>query len=253
MRDDYLRHLAQRGIEARACHYSPCGISLNTATDPTGLPGFDTGLVSVQDEAAQLAAPLLDLAPGLRVLDACSAPGGKTGHLLQDQPQLDEVVALDCDERRLARVSDNLNRLGVHARVQQGDATRPSDWWDGVAFDRILLDAPCSATGIIRRQSDIKLLRQPGDITSLSRLQGRMLDALWPTLKPGGILLYATCSALPEENVRVISAFASRTPDCEALTIEASWGIAQTFGRQLLQAPHHHDGFYYAKLRKIAK
>lgn len=137
--------------------------------------------------------------------------------------------------------------------MQQGDAADPSDWWDGVAFDRILLDAPCSATGIIRRQSDIKLLRRPEDISSLSALQGQMLDALWPTLRSGGILLYATCSALPEENVRVIAAFTERTPDCQLLPIEADWGMAQSCGRQLLQAPEHHDGFYYARLRKIAK
>ncbi|MBU2884241.1 16S rRNA (cytosine(967)-C(5))-methyltransferase RsmB [Gilvimarinus agarilyticus] len=252
-REDYLERLTQQNIEAKACRYSSCGITLDKPADPTGLPGFDTGLVSVQDEAAQLAAPLLELAPGQRVLDACSAPGGKTGHILQLQPQLEEVVALDCDQRRLKRVQENLDRLGVHAQVQQGDASQTADWWSGKLFDRILLDAPCSATGIIRRQSDIKLLRRPDDIATLTHLQNRLLDALWATLKPGGILLYATCSALPDENSQVVAAFVNRTPDCASVGIEADWGLAQPHGRQLLQASHHHDGFYYAKLTKIAK
>ncbi|MDO3387717.1 16S rRNA (cytosine(967)-C(5))-methyltransferase RsmB [Gilvimarinus sp. SDUM040013] len=252
-RDAYLDALREAGIGAKPCLHSACGFTLAKATDPTALPGFDSGLISVQDEAAQLAAPLLDLAPGLRVLDACSAPGGKTGHLLQTEPNLNEVIALDCDERRLSRVQENLSRLNVAASVQKGDATKPHDWWDGAGFDRILLDAPCSATGIVRRQSDIKFLRSAADIDKLSELQNHLLDALWPTLKPGGILLYATCSALPQENRQVVKQFLARTPDCETITIAADWGIAQDVGRQLLQSSDGHDGFYYAKLRKIAK
>src|SRR5690606_5519286 len=168
------------------------------------------GGITVQDEAAQLSAGLLDLAPGQRVLDACCAPGGKTGHILETEPDLAEVVALDSDERRLVRVRENLARLNISATILCGDASKPAQWWDGNLFDRILLDAPCSATGIIRRHPDIKLLRTPEDIQRLAVLQGELLDGLWPLLNRGGILLYATCSIMPEENTRVIEAFLAR-------------------------------------------
>ncbi|WP_111642191.1 16S rRNA (cytosine(967)-C(5))-methyltransferase RsmB [Marinimicrobium alkaliphilum] len=251
-RDDYLSQLHALGIAARGTEYSPWGVTLDRAQDPTGLPGFDQGWVSVQDEAAQLAADLLDLAPGQRVLDACAAPGGKTGHILEHTDDL-EVVALDSEARRLTRVEDNLARLGLSAEVACGDGTRPQDWWDGRAFDRLLLDAPCSATGIIRRQPDIKLLRQPEDIERLSQLQGQLLDALWDTLAPGGLLVYATCSALPAENTRVVEAFLARRQDARELPIDAHWGLAQPCGRQLLAHTDGHDGFYYARLQKQTK
>ncbi|WP_020208559.1 16S rRNA (cytosine(967)-C(5))-methyltransferase RsmB [Gilvimarinus chinensis] len=248
-RDDYLRLLAKEGIAAEPTTFSPCGLTL-PACDPTTLPGFSKGVLSVQDEATQFAAPLLDLEPGQHVLDACAAPGGKTGHILQSQPGLTEVIALDLEARRLERVSENLQRLQVNAKVVAGDAGEPSHWWDGVMFDRILLDAPCSATGIIRRQSDIKLLRSAADIDRLTQLQSRLLDALWPLLKPGGILLYATCSALPAENSQQASAFLQRTANALEIPIEAPWGIPQPVGRQLLQQQGGHDGFYYAKFKK---
>lgn len=246
----YLAELAALDIAAQATPFSATGITLQQARDPGNLPLFTVGGVSVQDEAAQLSAVLLELAPHLRVLDACCAPGGKTGHILESEPQLTEVVALDSDERRLLRVRENLVRLSVQARIICGDARQPADWWDGKLFDRILLDAPCSATGIIRRHPDIKLLRTAEDIARLASLQGQLLDALWPLLNTGGILLYATCSIMPEENTQVVEAFLTRQIDAHCDQILAEWGIPQTCGRQLLPSAEGHDGFYYARLCK---
>jgi 16S rRNA (cytosine967-C5)-methyltransferase len=248
-RDQYLTQLADSGIQAKATTYSPYGVTLEAACDPRNLPGFNEGWIGVQDEAAQLTADLLDLSPGLRILDACAAPGGKTGHLLEREPTA-KVVALDVEERRLQRVRENLGRLQVSADIRCGDGTRPEDWWDGEAFDRILLDAPCSATGIIRRHPDIKVLRTPEDIPRLADLQGRLLDSLWPLLKPGGTLLYATCSVMPRENTRVIEAFLTRQPEASCPPMEFAWGVAQTCGRQLLPQITGHDGFYYAVVHK---
>ncbi|KTT25866.1 16S rRNA methyltransferase [Pseudomonas oryzihabitans] len=252
-RDAYLAELAAAGIEAVPCTFSADGIRLVQPQDVTALPGFATGRLSVQDEAAQLAAELLELAPGQRVLDACAAPGGKTCHLLEREPGLAEVVALDADAGRLQRVEQNLARLGLTARTLAADGRAVADWWDGKPFQRILLDAPCSATGVIRRHPDIKLTRQAADIPPLVQLQGELLDALWPTLEVGGILLYATCSVLPEENSDNLAAFLARTPGARELDIPAPWGIAQAHGRQLLPQAEGHDGFYYGKLIKIAK
>ncbi len=249
-REDYLARLAALQIKARPCEFSAAGATLASACDPRDLPGFADGWVSVQDEAAQLSAGLLALEPGQRVLDACCAPGGKTGHILELEPGLAGVVALDADERRLGRVRENLARLGVSAQVCCGDATQPHEWWDGKPFDRILLDAPCSATGIIRRHPDIKLLRSPGDIARLASLQGELLDALWPLLKPDGLLLYATCSIMTAENTRVVEAFMARQPDAACESLDAEWGLPQACGRQLLPRIDGHDGFYYARLRK---
>jgi 16S rRNA (cytosine967-C5)-methyltransferase len=246
----YLAELETNGIQARATPFSADGITLQQACDPRQLPGFDDGLISVQDEAAQLAAGLLELAPGQRVLDACCAPGGKTGHMLEFEPEL-AVLALDSDARRLTRVEENLARLKVSAHIQCGDGTAPDDWWDGQQFDRILLDAPCSASGIIRRHPDIKVLRSPAEITRLAKLQGQLLDSLWPLLKPGGILLYATCSVLPAENTRVVEAFTGRQADSRCDALDTDWGLVQPCGRQLLPDPGGCDGFYYARLRKL--
>lgn len=252
-RDAYLAELAAAGIEAEPCAFSADGIRLLQPQDVTALPGFAAGRLSVQDEAAQLAAELLELAPGQRVLDACAAPGGKTCHLLEREPGLAEVVALDADAGRLERVEQNLARLGLTARTLAADGRAVADWWDGTPFQRILLDAPCSATGVIRRHPDIKLTRQASDIAPLVQLQGELLDALWPTLEVGGILVYATCSVLPEENSSNLAAFLARTPGARELDIPAPWGLAQPHGRQLLPQPDGHDGFYYCKLIKIAK
>ncbi|WP_049631248.1 16S rRNA (cytosine(967)-C(5))-methyltransferase RsmB [Cellvibrio sp. pealriver] len=250
-RSDYLQLLQDTGVNAKPTPYSPYGITLEHACDPRQLPHFNEGWLSVQDEAAQLSGDLLQLSPNLRVLDACCAPGGKTGHLLELEPSL-KVTALDVEERRLQRVRENLARLGVSANILCGDGTRPADWWDGQLFDRILLDAPCSATGIVRRHPDIKVLRTPEEIDRLGQLQHQLLQSLWPLLKPGGVLLYATCSIMPKENTRVIEAFLTRHHDANCDQLDADWGLMQPCGRQLLPQVDGHDGFYYARLRKAA-
>ena len=251
-RDAYLQLLADAGVQATACAFSRDGIVLAEACDVRHLPGFAEGWISVQDEAAQLAADLLDLAPGQRVLDACCAPGGKTCHILEVEPNLAGVVAVDLEAKRLVRVRENLERLGLSAELIAADGRDTATWWDGKPFQRILLDAPCSATGVIRRHPDIKLTRQPDDIAALATLQGELLDAMWPTLDVGGILLYATCSTLPTENTEVIEAFLARTPSARELDIAGQFGLKQPHGRQLLAQQGGHDGFYYAKLIKIA-
>ncbi|ENB9664942.1 MULTISPECIES: 16S rRNA (cytosine(967)-C(5))-methyltransferase RsmB [Pseudomonas] len=251
-RDAYLALLAEAGIGASACQYSRDGIVLAEACDVRGLPGFAEGWVSVQDEAAQLSADLLELAPGQRVLDACCAPGGKTCHLLEAEAGLAHVVAIDLEAKRLIRVRENLDRLKLDAELIACDARDTASWWDGKPFQRILLDAPCSATGVIRRHPDIKLTRQADDIPALAALQGELLDALWPTLEVGGMLLYATCSSLPTENTEVIDAFLARTPGARELDLATEAGLRQPHGRQLLAQEGGHDGFYYAKLIKIA-
>ncbi|WP_288441764.1 16S rRNA (cytosine(967)-C(5))-methyltransferase RsmB [uncultured Pseudomonas sp.] len=251
-REAYLALLTAAGIGASACQYSRDGVVLAQACDVRSLPGFAEGWVSVQDEAAQLAADLLELAPGQRVLDACCAPGGKTCHLLEAEAGLGQVVAIDLEAKRLARVRENLDRLQLDAELIACDARETASWWDGKPFQRILLDAPCSATGVIRRHPDIKLTRQAEDIPALATLQGELLDALWPTLEVGGMLLYATCSSLPTENTEVIEAFLARTPGARELDLATAAGLRQPHGRQLLAQEGGHDGFYYAKLIKIA-
>jgi 16S rRNA (cytosine967-C5)-methyltransferase len=206
------------------------------------LPGFAAGEVSVQDVSAQRAAPLLRLAPGQRVLDACAAPGGKTGHILEACAELAEVWAVDRDAARLTRVADNLRRLTLTARLVAGDATTPASWWDGRPFDRILLDAPCSALGVIRRHPDIKVLRRPKDVDRAQALQAELLRALWPLLAPGGLLVYATCTVLRRENEQQIAAFRAAEPAIEPADADASW--------RNLPGEAEGDGFYYAWLRK---
>ncbi|EZH79709.1 16S rRNA methyltransferase [Ectopseudomonas composti] len=249
-RDAYLEELRSAGLAAEPCTFSRDGVRLLQPCDVTSLPGFKEGRVSVQDEAAQLAADLLELAPGQRVLDACAAPGGKTCHLLEVEPALGEVVAVDLEAKRLARVRENLERLRLEATLIAADGRDTGAWWDGRPFQRILLDAPCSATGVIRRHPDIKLTRKPEDIPALAQLQGELLDALWPTLAPGGILLYATCSVLPTENSETIAAFLARTSDAQEVAIAGEFGLQPAHGRQLLPQLDGHDGFYYAKLFK---
>jgi 16S rRNA (cytosine967-C5)-methyltransferase len=249
-RAEYLATLQATGIDARATALSADGVQLLKATSVDAIPGFAEGQLSVQDEAAQLAAQLLGLEPGQRVLDACCAPGGKTCHILEREPKLDELLALDIDESRLERVRENFERLNVRANLVAADAAATDEWWDGQMFDCILLDAPCSATGVIRRHPDIKLLRKPDDIARLAQLQAELLDALWPLLKSGGKLLYATCSILPEENDASIAGFIARQSDVEVITIAAEVGIQTSVGRQLLPTIDGHDGFYYALLSK---
>ena len=247
----YLPQLAAAGMAAR--RIGPQALVLGRPCDVARLPGFAQGLVSVQDLAAQLAAPLLDARPGQRVLDACAAPGGKAGHLLELVEC--ELTALDSDAQRLQRVRENLQRLGLQAHLAAGDARDPAGWWDGRTFDRILLDAPCSASGIVRRHPDIRWLRRRSDLATLSRQQSEMLGALWPLLEPGGKLLYATCSVFRAEGEEVVDRFCGGRPDAERLPVSWRW-----FGEerdsplsQLLPQSgetRDHDGFFYASIRK---
>jgi 16S rRNA (cytosine967-C5)-methyltransferase len=238
----YLDKLVQAGHAAASVADVGSAVRLDEPAAVEDLPGFAAGEVSVQDLSAQRAAELLDLAPGQRVLDACAAPGGKTGHILEAEPGLSEVWAVDRDPARLERVGANLRRLGLAAKLVAGDATAPADWWDGRRFDRILIDAPCSATGVIRRHPDIKVLRRPPDVARAAALQARLLAALWPLLAAGGRLLYATCSVLKRENDDQIAAFRA-----EEQTIDAVGPVASL---QLLPEEARGDGFYYAWLGK---
>ncbi len=249
-RDEYLKLLADNNIDAHAIPETEEGVVLATPTTVDQLPEFSKGVVSVQDGAAQLAATLLELAPDQRVLDACAAPGGKLAHLLEREPKLQEVVAVEKDESRFATIKDNLSRLKLSATLHCHDVMDVEEWWDGKLFDRILLDAPCSASGVIRRHPDIKLLRESQDIAVLAKLQSQLLEALWPTLKPGGLLLYVTCSLFPAENKDVIAKFLDHHLDAKMDTIDAAWGMPVKFGRQILPGMHKMDGFYYARLRK---
>lgn len=248
-RDDYLTLLQDQGLDAFACDYAPDGIRLSKATDVTRLPGFEQGMVSVQDEAAQLSADLLQLQPGQRILDACAAPGGKTAHMLEREPSL-SVVAVDSEANRLKRVEENFQRLGLSAELHCSDITQLDNWWDGQLFDRILLDAPCSATGVIRRHPDIKWLRRKTDIPALAELQQSMLQLLWKTLKPGGIMVYATCSVLAIENTRNIQQFMTGSDASLIGPVDAEFGIETGSGQQLFPQPDGHDGFFYAVLQK---
>jgi len=250
-REDYLAQLKKAGIKAAVIDETDFGVMLEHAVDVQALPGFSEGRVSVQDGGAQLAAQLLMLQPGQQVLDACAAPGGKTGHILESAQPL-ELTALDRDETRLQQVHDNLRRLALEARVRVGDAAQPDGDWARSRYDRILLDVPCSATGVIRRHPDIKYLRRARDIDPLVALQGRILRSVWPLLKPGGLLLYATCSLLPEENEGQVRQFLEQQDDAGERPIEAAWGEARAVGRQIPPGMHDMDGFYYARLEKRA-
>ncbi|HFD87114.1 MAG TPA: 16S rRNA (cytosine(967)-C(5))-methyltransferase RsmB, partial [Gammaproteobacteria bacterium] len=249
-RDVYLQRLDTEGIRATPHVSVPSAIVLQSPGDIRQLPGFEEGEVSVQDAAAQLAGWLLDLKPGLRVLDACAAPGGKTVHILEQTGGGAEVVAVEYERSRIDRLEENLQRSGYPARVLVADAGHPDGWWDGVPYDRILLDAPCSATGVIRRHPDIKRHRQPDDIPALVEQQTRLLENLWPLLQPGGLLLYATCSILPEENTAQVKRFLAAHDDCREVIIEADWGHAVAAGRQILPGDDAMDGFFYALLGK---
>ena len=249
-RDEYVERLRQVGLASRPHPFAAAALVLDSPVTVEQLPGFATGDVSVQDAAAQLAAPLLLLQPGMDVLDACAAPGGKTIHLLEQQPQLHSLWAVDHDPQRLVRVRQNLERSGQTATLVCADAAAPDDWWDGRLFDRILLDAPCSATGVIRRHPDIKVLRRLADIAALAGKQQAILAALWPMLKPGGRLLYVTCSVLAEENHRQIESFLSRYPAASEENIDTKWGRPLAVGRQILPGDADMDGFYYARLSR---
>lgn len=257
----YARQLAAAGLTARPVADAPAALMLDRPVPVTRLPGFADGLASVQDAGAQLAAELLDARSGERVLDACAAPGGKSAHILERSENQVALTAVDIDAERLQRVRETLARLGLEAAdIAIGDAADPSSQaedaattrWHGRRYDRILLDVPCSATGVMRRHPDIKWLRRPADIPTLCAQQARILDAAWPLLEPGGRLLYTTCSLLPEENAEQIADFLARRPDALEEPIAAGWGVALAHGRQTLPAPDGPDGFFFATLRKAA-
>lgn len=269
-REEYLQLLQNNNIEAQIASHTTSGIILKTPCDVTALPGFMDGKVSVQDAAAQLAAGLLDLQPRQRILDACAAPGGKTAHLLETEPNLAQLLAIDIDDKRCKKITENLQRLKLEnadfeknnparqedealtkIQVLSADAKQPSTWWDGKLFDRILLDAPCSATGVIRRHPDIKYLRRKEDIAAISDTQLELLNTLWALLKPGGILLYATCSILPQENSQVLEFFLNTHADAMEKKIDVPWGTPLTVGRQIITGNNNMDGFYYGRLEKI--
>ena len=245
-RADYLKILAAADIATEPACPTDCAIQLAEPQAMSTLPGFDDGLVSIQDAAAQLAPGYLQLAPGQRVLDACAAPGGKSAHILESCPALAELVVLDRDAERLTTVREAFARLDLSGTVIQGDAAEPSVWWDGRAFERILLDAPCSALGVIRRHPDIKVLRRLEDVERISAVQRRLLLALWPLLAPGGIMLYATCTILTQENESQVSGFLKEISDAELV------GPGPGLGRQILPGEANMDGFYYACLKKKA-
>lgn len=246
-----MRELANAGLPSRAARVCDSVLTLDTPIAARELPGFETGRVSIQDGAAQLPAVLVGAQAGDRVLDACAAPGNKSAHLLE-RADID-LLALDIDSERLATLEETLARVGRRASVQSADAANPPAWWDGRPFDRILLDAPCSGTGVIRRHPDIKWLRRPADIDSAAKRQLAMLEALWPTLAPGGRLVYATCSILRSEGVDVVEAFLARTPGAQARPIDARWGFAERHGRRIAPGMHDFDGFYYAVLERRAE
>lgn len=248
-RDVYMQRLRDAGIGARALDALDSAVVLDTPVAVTSLPGFAAGDVSVQDAAAQLAASLLDVPPGARVLDACAAPGGKSAHLLERTPDM-SLLALDVDPARTALIETALHRLGLTASLRTADAAESAAWWDGKPFDRILADVPCSATGVVRRHPDIKLRRQPADLDALAAAQSRILDGLWPTLRPGGKLLYATCSVLARENERQVAAFLKRHTDAVEQPLAHPLAQPRAHGIQFLPGRETMDGFFYACLAK---
>lgn len=258
-RDEYRARLAAAGMESEPCAFAPQALRLARPVDVALLPGFADGDVSVQDAAAQLAAFFLAPAGGMRVLDACAAPGGKACHLLEVFPGIAELVALDVDAARAARISSNLARLGLAAQVVTGDAARPGGWWDGRPFERILLDVPCSGTGVIRRHPDIKLLRRPDDIPRFAATQAGLLERCFGLLAAGGRLVYASCSVLMAENAAVVRAFLAANPQAVEVTESARLllpGAAPVLdagaGCALPSGAADADGFYYACLEKRA-
>jgi 16S rRNA (cytosine967-C5)-methyltransferase len=250
---EYLTRLNDIGFSAKAGQLAATSIYLEHATGVRDLPDFESGYVSVQDESSQLIPGLLQLEPGHRVLDACAAPGGKTCHILESQQQLGSMTAIELVAGRAVKIQENLTRLKLSAEVKVADATALDQWWDGQLFDRILLDAPCSATGILRRHPDIKILRSPVNISELNTIQAQLLASSWKCLKLGGLLLYTTCSVLKAENELIIAKFLKSAPDAKYEGIVADWGVECALGRQLLPAAvDGPDGFFFSLLRKVS-
>ncbi len=248
-REKYLERLGKAGIEASGHKHAPAGIVLKKAVAVEELPGFVQGLVSVQDAAAQLAVPLLEATSRHRVLDACAAPGGKTAHILQ-QVRPRELIAMDSSPQRLEKLESLFERIHQSAELVVGDAARPEDWWDGKHFDRILLDAPCSASGVIRRHPDIKYIRSLCAVQKIVKRQARILDAVWGLLGQGGRMVYVTCSIFKLENQHQIKRFLKCHGDAVLKPIESEWGREQS-GRQVLPGENGMDGFYFAILEKV--
>ena len=263
-RADYLDQLETLGLGAQPGNLCPSAVTLNEPVNVNDLPGFNEGVVSVQDEAAQLSAWLVNPQPGQRILDACCAPGGKTGHLLELGAE--NLVAVDLEPDRLARVQENLDRIQLPAQLYSADLLDLEAWWDGKPFDHILLDAPCSATGVIRRHPDIKLLRRVDDIAKLAELQLEMLTVLWPLIQPGGRLTFATCSLLKQENASNVDRFLAQNPDARQLPFDQllkchgvqdhNWQIAidslTKRNGQLTPVDQGHDGFFYTVFSKVS-
>ena len=247
-RETQMQKLSQQGIESEEGLFSESAIYLKQAASVQSLPGFFDGDMSVQDEAAQLSASILSVKEGEKVLDACAAPGGKTGHLLESADI--HLTAIELEPWRLSKIEENLERLGFNAELICADSGDLDTWWDNVAFDKILLDVPCSATGVIRRNPDIKVNRKPADIDELISIQKTLINNIWLTLKPGGKLLYATCSVMPEENEHQMAEFLSRTPDAKEIQLDVEWGQKVSHGIQLLPKQNSHDGFYYCLIEK---
>lgn len=253
---DYIEELKAADIVGTPIDWAPAAVRLDRPVAIALLPGFREGIVSVQDAGAQLAAQLLGAQAGMRVLDACAAPGGKTGHLLERTPDLAELVAIDVDASRVTRIQENLERLGRHAVVQVADVREPGTFWDGRPFDRILVDAPCSSTGVIRRHPDIKLLRRPTDIPAFAAVQEQILRSAFHMLTPGGRLLYSTCSLLPSENEEVVARLLASEPAARVAALPPAPTVApgaqdRKIGIQLIPGSQAGtDGFYYACLEK---
>jgi 16S rRNA (cytosine967-C5)-methyltransferase len=254
-RDAMVATLQAAGFAAQPSTLASDAVLIEPPTDLRALPGFQDGLVSVQDAAAQLAIVVLEPRPGERILDLCAAPGGKTCHVLEHTDNEADVLAVDVSEPRLQRVRDNLARLGLAATVRAGDALKPTEWWDGRSFDAVLLDVPCGATGVIRRHPDIKILRRRRDIAALAHAQAAMLEAAWPMVGPGGRLLYTSCSVLKAENQQVVRPFLERHDDARDCTSER---VQKWDSRRVEDGPGYQrwtgdaamDGFYYACLAK---
>ncbi|HKL50294.1 MAG TPA: 16S rRNA (cytosine(967)-C(5))-methyltransferase RsmB [Wenzhouxiangellaceae bacterium] len=247
--DELCRKLAEAGIKAGTSSHFPDAVRLDHPARVSSLPGFAEGEFSVQDAGAQAAAALLELEDGQRVLDACAAPGGKAAHILECCDA--ELTALEMDPARAERIRETFKRLGLAGEVVVGDAAAPGDWAGTQLFDRILVDAPCSATGVLRRHPDIRWQRQPGDVVENAALQGRILDALWPLLAPGGLLVYASCSILHAENRDQARDFIARHADAQPLDTNLDESVATDPGRQILPGSLDRDGFYYLRLRRL--
>jgi 16S rRNA (cytosine967-C5)-methyltransferase len=245
------QQLQTAGFEITDHPYAKDAICITPAAAVSRIPGFENGWLSVQDPAAQLARDLLNPADDERILDACAAPGGKTAHLLESCRGL-KLTALDKQAERVDQIHQNLERLSLTADTLTGDAGAPEQWWDKIRFNKILLDAPCSATGVIRRHPEIKWLRSREQVDAVVKTQAALLAALWPLLEPGGVFVYATCSILQRENEAQIQGFLKQHKDAESVTIKAEWGTALTFGRQIMPGETQMDGFYYAVLCKSA-